>query len=216
MSIISIQEYFSIPRDSPYCLLRIISWPILLGKRLKNSAQDRRSIYYIYLFSPPPRKRRTVVAIKRQKDFGSLHVGPLTVIPFHGMARMTRSRSLLASILGGFVSSDRWRAGPSSRLDNDDPAAPFPQIPYLSTTSTPFATHDERPCFPGPRLPFPLFFSTISLSLSLCFPRTFSSGTSPRPIATRHPRPHRGGLEKIAQRTAQFPWSSNSRIIGHR
>lgn len=122
-----------------------------------------------------------MVAIKRQKDFGSLHVGPLTVIPFHGMARMTRSRSLLASILGGFVSSDRWRAGPSSRLDNDDPAAPFPQIPYLSTTSTPFATHDERPCFPGPRLPFPLFFSTISLSLSLFPPHFFL-----RYIATTH------------------------------
>lgn len=127
---------------------------------------------------------------------------------------MTRSRSLLASILGGFVSSDRRRAGPSSRLDNDP--APrlllIPRIPYLA--STPFATHDARVF--TTRLPFPALPRPPPPSLpppspyDLCF-RGLFSGASPRPIAILgHAE---GGLEKIAL-GGPLNFLSNSRIMG--
>lgn len=127
--------------------------------------------------------------------------------------RMTRSRSLLASILGGFVSSDLRRAGPSSRLDND----PAPRLLLILTWQAPPLRHttpvfSRRACLfllsctPSPLPPPPSF----PLSLRSLFSGLFSSA-SPRPIAILDHA--EGGLEKIAL-GGPLNFFSNSRIMG--
>lgn len=130
---------------------------------------------------------------------------------------MTRSRSLLASILGGFVSSDLRRAGPSSRLDND----PAPRLLLILTWQAPPLRHTT-----------PVFSRRACLFLLSCtpsplpppfvppFPTISVFGAFLERIATthRHPRPRRGGArENCARRTAQFLFQQphNGQIWDH-
>lgn len=185
-------------------------WPILLGKKVHRShTWDRRSIY-IYFFSPPKDKRRTG-GNKTTKRFWFVARRAINSDSIPSMAEwLGRDHCWPASwvasfhrIVGGLDRVLAWTMmiPPRLFLRSPDSLPVQHQHPLCDT---------RRPCFHcACLLLHPRFSSTISL-----FSRTFSSSTSPRPIATRHPRPHRGGFRKIAPRIAQFPSSSNSRIIG--
>lgn len=141
-------------------------WLILLGKKVHRShTWDRRSIY-IYIFFLPPRTNVELVAIKRQRDFGSLHVGPLTVIPFHRWPN--DSVEIIVGQHPGWLrfigSLEGWTEFSPGQWWSRRAFSSDPQIPYLSSTSTPFATHDAR-VFTAPA-----FSSTPAfLPRSLCF-----------------------------------------------
>lgn len=154
------------------------------------------------------RGNEELLAIKRQKDFGSLH-GPLTVIS--GRCRMTWWRSLLTSILGGFVSLDRGGLDQVLARTVILPRLFHPLFPSDSYLVAPLFTDDTRRHVFSPRL---FTFSTPVIFL-LFLPRSrflFLGAFSVHRTAPSTPEssssfsclgPH-CGFQKIATKTAQF------------
>lgn len=154
------------------------------------------------------RGNEELLSIKRQKDFGSLH-GPLTVIS--GRCRMTWWRSLLTSILGGFVSLDRGGLDQVLARTVILPRLVHLHFPSDSYLVAPLFTDDTR------RRVFSLRLFTFSIPVVflLFLPRSrflFSGAFSVHRTA---PSTHESsssfsclgphcGFQKIATKTAQF------------